>query len=161
MDNAAFERVMARLTSAFPRPTIPVPTLAVWSEHFDKLDFDTAWEAVLLLERTKVRLPALADFHEAYQEVRAAKPSRAVAAPICGICERGWVIDPHGRGVNEVLPCPSGCKPWTGEQHAAAARFDDYAFQRERAKDRTASEMDVDRHAGVRTPYRDDADEPF
>lgn len=61
------DRIVFRLTAAWPRPPIALETLAVWNEHLRPLRFVTAWDAVMLLERTKARQPSLSEFHEAYR----------------------------------------------------------------------------------------------
>lgn len=75
------DRIMVRLLAAFPRPSMPDSTMAVWNEHLDKLHFPWAWNALAHLERNSTRQPAVADFYRAYETCRPESDSRALEQP--------------------------------------------------------------------------------
>jgi hypothetical protein len=79
MNAQEIDRIVFRLTAAWPRPPIPIETLAIWNEHLRPLKFEYGWNALLRLELTKSRQPSLAEFHEAYGAVRpTAEQMRAI-----------------------------------------------------------------------------------
>lgn len=69
------ESIMGAIQAGFPRPAIPDTQLIVWHKHLSKLNYDVALEAVDDLVTTSVRLPAIAEFHQAYDRARAKRVS--------------------------------------------------------------------------------------
>lgn len=145
------DEFLARMTAVWPGGrALSVPTLAIWHEHLERSDAETARIALGILERTKTRQPSLADYHEAYTEARPLVKRRSLPAPLCGICEDGFVfVEAPGRGEQgTVSRCPNGCKPPTSEQRQAR-RY----RQEQEDRDRRRREVGVQQRLdGVRDP---------
>lgn len=155
MNGDEIGKVIARLTACFPRPPMDPPTIGVWADHLAPKVFETSVAACRILERTHKRLPALADFLEAYDEARHTAGGKVLGKPVCGICDDGFVFVrcracdcgpafestrrcPRYR--DTVAKCPNGCVP---------ADKDEREARRMAEEDRALGERDRNRQRAI------------
>lgn len=131
------DRFMGRLIAAWGTgKPLPDSTQIVWHEHLNGLDFDRSMKALGVLEVESRHRPALSDFYESYK-VQPGKGGRAVEAPVCGICDNGFVEVAY----NTVKPCPSGCKPMTSTQRQAHTDRVEREYDRHRERDKVGANI--------------------
>lgn len=172
MNSDEISKVIARLTSGFPRPPMDAAECGVWFEHLEPKRYEPALAACRIAERTCKRRPPLADFLDLYAEAMHSTQGRAIKPPECAVCEDGWVparcevpCDCGDRFVQDDMRCPrgyhtnrrcpQGCMPMTHEEREAKWRIDDENVNRERQRQREA-ELDrrIDR-PGSRAPEQE------
>lgn len=177
-------KVLARITSAFPRPPMDPAQAGVWIEHLEPKVYETAQAACRIAEKSHRHRPSISEFLECYDEARHASGGKMLPRATCGACEDGWIVVRCSRcencpefpttrqcpltSTNTVVRCPNGCLPPSRDELNARALADEYQAVRERDRNREAA-MDARiarQTTQTRLSYRDPSEpdrteEPF